>query len=413
MKTLIGKNIIWLMSEYGVRVVVNLIVGALIGRALGVSLYGVFQYALSITLVFMTLSYVCGVEVIVPRLIDAKNSVHDTAAILGSAMLVRSLAAAISYLSLIVFAINYESKSDFYAIAILGMTILLAEPFQVVTAWFQSRTNIGPKSIVSILSLLLKLGIVAALYVLDSKKMHYYAFAWLVEFLAAGVGLWFLFGRYIGVSPAVSWKEVKSLLSISWLFFAALAISGLLAKLDIFMLKSLASDEQLGLYGAAAQFNSGVIAMAPIFIMSLAPKLIYEVNDLSSVKKNIYRIVMLVGAVGVVALFMVVALSSVAINVLYGADFYVAGGIWSLLATGALFVYVDAALGTYFIKYKCGELLVLKALLLLGLGYVAYSLSIPKYGALGAAYGYIFVSVCSVVLSLVFIKYSISKRGTL
>lgn len=411
--TPIRKNILWLILEYGLRVAVNMVAAAFIGRALGVSGYGIFQYALSITAVFITLSYICGAEVVVPRLIETKNSVTDTATVIGSAAIIRIAAAIVAYSILVLFALSKEHGPTLRAIIIFGAMILLSEPSQIVTAWFQSRTNIGPKSAISILSLLLKLATVTFLYLNQATDISAYAAAWLVEFIAMCGGFYFLYTRLIGIRPRVSINEIKRLINFSSTFFIALTLSALLSRLDIFILKSVGADMELGLYSAAAQFHSGILALSPIFIMSLAPKWIYEINDRRIIKKNIYKMTLLLGAVGLVVFIFVAALSSYAINALYGKSFYGSGRIWLFLSIGMIFAYMDSALNTYFIKYRHGGLLAAKAATLLCIGYLFYQHFIYKYGALGAAYGYIITSFCSLTFNAFLIKHLNRTRGAL
>ncbi|TNH07240.1 hypothetical protein FHQ26_10415, partial [Testudinibacter sp. TR-2022] len=243
----IVSNIGWLLLEHGSRLIFALLSTSLLARGLGVEQYGLFQYALNLILVFMSISFICGAEVIVPMLVNA--SAKRRRLILGNAFYLRLFFSILAYVFLVSFVYISDTREQFYLILILGLILLVSEAFSVVTAWLQSQTNIKPKTILVISTSLIKCLIVALLFFFNVVDPIYYAFAWVFEagFIAFG-----LICIYKNISKSNFFYFSKPmffyLLKKGFPFFIALLLMYSFLRLDVIMLRHFSDLVTLGLY---------------------------------------------------------------------------------------------------------------------------------------------------------------------
>ena len=91
--SVVVRNILWALVERGLQIVMTLIITGLIAREFGPELYGKWQYALSLLFIATTLTYLCGSEVVVPRLVANPERAGK---VLGTAFAIRILISSIA-----------------------------------------------------------------------------------------------------------------------------------------------------------------------------------------------------------------------------------------------------------------------------------------------------------------------------
>ena len=96
------RNIFWLLAEHGSRIILSTLSVSLMARALGVEQYGLLQYTLGLVAAFSSISFLCGADVLVPRLVSASDS--DRKKLLGNAFVLRAAASLLAYCCLLFFS---------------------------------------------------------------------------------------------------------------------------------------------------------------------------------------------------------------------------------------------------------------------------------------------------------------------
>ncbi|MBV7433507.1 oligosaccharide flippase family protein [Cardiobacteriaceae bacterium TAE3-ERU3] len=383
---------------------VTLLVSGIVARALGVSSYGLFQYALSLSLIFMSLSYICGSEIIIPRLLRniSRRKQHD---LLSNTFLLRLIAAISAYILLLLTA-WYTEKSPLLLpiVSILGMMILCNEPFAVTTAWLQSRTFSKPKVLISITAMLVKIGFVLIIYYIFDRNILGFAIAWVSEFifLAIGLSIYYKKNIYLG-RPRFKFQLIRKLFYKGLPFFLALLIMQIFLRADMLMLEVLADDFALGIYASAMQLNLAVAAVAPLLVNTFAPKMVFSQKNISLIKRNVFYISGAIFGFSLLCLPILIYFSPMIVRIVFGESFAMSSKVFSYLLPGCCLYYLDCGLNIFFVKMGLGKLILLKWIFVLITALGLYKVLIPNYGVVGAALGYDIALLAAVIISLSFI----------
>lgn len=395
----IAKNIFWLLSEHGTRMLVGLLVAAIMARQLGVEQYGLFQYALGLAAVFSSISFICGAEVLVPMLTTA--DIQKRQQVMGNAFVVRLFFSAIAYIALVLFAFLTEEPPLFYLIALLGTAMLFSESFAVVTAWLQSQTNSKPRSILVMCSLAVKAGLMGLLYYLGFNNPLYYALAYILDPLIIALGLLIIFYKKTGqsffnYSFPIAYDLFKKGLPFFWGLMAMFAF----LRLDVIMLKQLSDLQTLGHYAAAMELLKSVTALSGILAGSMAPMLVYQYDDIAIIRKKIYMICLIMLVIAVMTAVIVQIVAPYFIPILFGASYIQSIPILSWLSWAACLYFLNEGLNLFIVKMGAGRLVLYKWLLALFVATVANYFLIPKYNAFGAVFGYSLGYLSTIIFGL-------------
>lgn len=379
----ITTNVFWLLLEHGIRIGLGLVVAGILARQLGVEQYGVFQYALNLTAIFASVSFICGAELLVPLLTNADT--HQKNKILGNAFAVRLFFSVMGYLGLLSYAFLTEPIQVVIVIALIGISILFSEAFGVVTAWLQSQTNSKPQSILVSLLLAVKAALILILWYFEIESIVFYALAYMIEPILIAGGLLFVYKKlnkewFFGFSYPVALELFKKGLPFFWGLMAMI----LFTKLDLIMLKKLTNAEELGYFAAALQVYNNINALAPILVMSLAPILIYQQDKLAIVKRNIILISLFMMGVALVGAVVVNMIAPYVVLILFGSSYTSTGAILSSLSWVSCLFFLNQGLNIYLLKYGLGYWVTLKWLIALVVAVPLYFLLVPMYGSLGA-----------------------------
>lgn len=381
------KNIFWLLAEHGTRMALSLIATAILARQLGVEQYGVFQYALSLVAIFISLSYICGSEVLVPMLTTSSMEYHQK--ILGNAFVVRFFFSVIAYLFLLLFAFLTEEPQVFYLIALLGITILYSESLGVVTAWLQSQTNSRPRSILVMASLVIKTGAMGSLYYFDFNSSIFYATAHIVASLIVAFGLLiFYYTKTNQMLFNYSFPVAYELFKKGLPFFGGMIAMFAFQRLDIVILKNFSDLYSLGQYAAATEMMRSVMALSPILVMSMAPIMVYKHNKFSKIRKNIILICMVMLMVSLLTSAIINLLAPSLVDLLFGSGYVETASILTVLVWTSCLIFLNEGLNIYLLKLGRGDLVSIKWVLAIMIALPVYWYCIPLYGAYGAVIGY-------------------------
>lgn len=398
------KNILWLLFGYLFRIVSNLVIASLVAKQLGVEQYGLFQYVLGLVVVFISLSYVCGAEVLVPKLVHAHDfSVLRT--ILGSSFIIRIFCSVLAYILLLIFVYTTsDTPTEFYLALILGITILFSEGFGVVIAWLQSQTQIRPYSISVNIILIFKVASIVLLDYFSVKNPVVYAIPWGVEAVFIAIALMLIFYKEKKTFFfQYSWSLVVQLLKEGASFFPAILLTFIFKKLDMIFLKSLVTSVELSYYATAAQLVTSVTAISTILVNSMAPLRVYSKAHIKDIRRNvIFNSVILFVLSALFAVFGQL-IAPVIIPFIFDKSFSGAIPILSWLLWCSTLLFVDASLNTFLIKMKLGMYATYKWLIAVIVSSVAYYILIPKLGVTGAILGYALGYLVACVIGIYFI----------
>lgn len=266
------SNIAWLFADRVVRMGVGLLVGVWVARYLGPADFGLLNYVMAVTALFVTIGAL-GLNDIVVR--DLVSRPAETGEILGTAAGLQLAGGALAFVSaMAAIVIMRPGEPQTWAIMALFAISLLGQCGDTVRAWFESRVQ--SRNVVWVANgvfagaTLLRIG-----GILAGLPLAWFALISGLELLLTSVGLIVLIRRTgrDGPEAMANWRFSKAralqMLKGSW----PLALSGIAItlnmRIDQVMLGQLLDDKAVGLFSAAVRLSE-VWYFIPVAIVASA-----------------------------------------------------------------------------------------------------------------------------------------------
>lgn len=403
--TRITSNIIWLLFERLIQIGFGVIMAGLLARSLGGQYYGYYQYAGAIIALFLSISFLCGAEIIVPLLSREKDHLRKDI-ILYNAFLIRVVASAFSYLALMSFVLLSGFDMDLnYLIIIWGISILFNEPVSVIKAWMESRTNLKPNVIIRAIAITVKLGFVIVFYKMD-LSVRYVGLIMLFEAAIVSLGqlVYFRnFHKFSGNSLFIDRNLVKSLLIKGLPFWMGVITMYAFLKVDKLILERFVTFHELGLYTSATALSEQICALAPIITISVGPLLVYKEKNRTIALHNVIKITLLMALVSLAGSLVVYFLSDIIVKIVYGREFLTAGGILKYSVWISVFAFIDNSLSLYIYDRGNFNVYILKWVSGLILCCCTIFFLVHRVGVLSGVFGIMTGYVASIAVTLLFV----------
>lgn len=331
-----------MFAEKFLRLLSGIFISAYVARYLGPAQYGLLNYVISLVGIFTAISFL-GLDDILQR--EVVKNPERTDAIMGSAFLMRVLAAVIVFVGFVVgietTPTDPTTKSLIY---IIGIGVLL-QAFGVIQYFFQAKVW----SRYTVTSQMVALSVVAILriiLVLNEAPLVWFAWATTLDYAVLAIGLIGFYSR--NVSSLFRWKfdatMAKFLLKTSWpLIFSSLAIT-IYMKFDQVMVKWMLGNEASGHYGVGVRLSEMWNFIPTAICGSLFPALINAKSNSEKLYterlQNLYDLV--IGMALAIAIAMTF-LSGPIVNVLFGEEFAPGANILSLYIWSGVFTFMGVA----------------------------------------------------------------------
>ncbi|CAG2128477.1 hypothetical protein LMG31506_00486 [Cupriavidus yeoncheonensis] len=401
MRRQIARNVVWLLGERALQVTIGIVTVALIARGVGPEGFAHFQYAQSLVLIASSIGLICGSEVVVPRLVASSSPAaqyHLLAHVFG----LRAVAAMAGYLLLLLaIVLTGQDAITVHIAAILGLSILLREPFGVVNAWMQAHTDNRAGVTFSLLALMLKGALISSLYLLQTHAVQEYAWAFVFEsaLLAALLARHYL-QRRPRLPASADRALVASLVRSGSVFWIGMMLMFSARRIDQLLLKPRVPLPDLGAYAACMQVLDNFALLATIIASSVAPLAIYAQPTLATARRNVARVAGGMAAIGATGGAIIAVSAPWIVHLLYGGRF---DATVTLLRQGALasgLLFADVGLSLFAIHLRKPGWLAAKCLLVLVVTAAVDLATIPRFGAQGAVFGYITGNALAVAAGL-------------
>lgn len=397
----VAGNLAWMLVERGLQVAGGIGIVAMLARGMGPEGFAHFQYAQAVVYIAASFVLICGSEVIVPRLVANPDSTAQHRLLMHGFGL-RFAAGVLAYVLIGGFMLASHQGPEFWMPSmILGLAVLLREPFGVITAWMLAHTRTRPNALFSLASLAVKAGCVALLFWLGVQSVPAYAAAIVLETVLASA----LLGHYyLRRAPrahvAVDTTLIRELLSNGALFWLSFVLMMSSRRIDQLLLKPLVPLGEFGAYAASMQILDNYVVVATILCAGIAPTYVYAQPTLAQARRNIMRIAVgttIVGAAGALA----IALSAHwIVHLLYGSAFASAAGLLQLAAMASMLIFADVALTLLPIYLRRPRLVAIKWGLVFAVTIAIDVIAIPAFGAYGAIFGYAVANLLSVLFGI-------------
>lgn len=355
--SVVVRNILWALIERGLQIVLTLIITGLIAREFGPELYGKWQYALSLLFIATTLTYLCGSEVVVPRLVAQPENAGK---ILGTAFAIRVLISAIAYFIGYTFTSLFLSDPEVVALSqIILLLLFLVEPPAVIVAWFQSRTNIAPAVKIRLAALSAKFTAIAAITYL-SLSYKLVAVAWVGEGLLVAILLFHVYFRLGSPQWGFSRTDAFTFLKEGAIFWFGLLFMTIFLRQDRLFLAEHTTYAELGIYSAAIQITENWLVLGTILSQSFAPKYLYGEKSVERVNRNIKNLLLLYLAAALLGASLLSFFSDFLITSIFGKSYAASAPLLQYAAFLSVATFTDSVFNALMLKERAAKWVVIK-----------------------------------------------------
>lgn len=380
-------NIGWLVADKVIRLIGGFIVGVLIARHLGPGEYGLWNYALAFSSLFVAVAGL-GLDSIVIR--DILRDDRQRPSLLATAFLLK-LIAGIGALALALGSISLVRQGDTVLVWLVGLSGIgfVFQAAQVIDFDYQAHGD-NHLSVIAQIS---------AFLVMALAKLALLAYdAPVVAFAAAGavevaMGMMFLVATFRWRGQRLDLRQAscglaRRLLADSWpLMLSGIAIS-LYMRIDQVMLGALAGDRAVGVYSAAVRLSE-LWYFLPMAISTAVFPAIIELRKGSpeTYRRRMQQYFDAMSLIGLAIALVMTFIGPALVLMLYGQDYASAGPLLVIHIWAGVFVYLGIASG----NWLAAEGLQIYSLARTVLGCtssIALNIYlIPRMGAMGAVLG--------------------------
>ncbi|MBI2598804.1 flippase [Candidatus Curtissbacteria bacterium] len=374
----------------GLTATATFIVTILISRALGEAGYGDFTKIAVFVGYFYTLADF-GLNSIYVKIADDKNQISLLKTLLGTRLLMAIALAATAIMIGFLVPYNPVSATGFsplvkIGIAIASLTIITQALYTTTNAMFQRKLRYDLSTIAVVFG---AFAVLAGTFLVTLQKGGLLAFTsiYVVQGVV-NVTLAFLFIKKLTglvIFPKFILSQAKKIISGAWPVGTALVLNLIYFRIDVFILSSVRSSAEVGVYGLAYQFFEAALTVPIFFANSIYPPLQdLARQDFSQFKSKVkFWLLTLAGISLLLVAFLVVIANF--IPVIYQGRF--TGSVLSLkvLALGMPFFFASALLWHTLIIFGKQKFLIL----IYGAGalfnLIANLIFIPRYGYMAAS----------------------------
>ncbi|NYH98077.1 lipopolysaccharide biosynthesis protein [Cupriavidus plantarum] len=394
----VAANLAWMLFERGLQVGIGIVVVAMLARALGPVGFAHFQYAQSMVLIAASFALVCGAEVVVPRLVAADGPHPEAArhALLAHAFVLRFAGGVIGYLLMLGYlGVTSPDTEIWHAALLLGIAILLREPFGVVSAWMQARTHNRPGVLFNMAALGTKAALVGALFLWGVREVSGYAAAFAIEAVVVA-GMQILYFRlrmrehHVGGLLSVDWRRSRlyELFASGGLFWGSFVLMMGARRVDQLVLQPAVPAADFGAYAACMQILDNFTVLASVLAAGLAPAYVYARGNLAEARANTGRVALALTALGLLGGAAIAACAPWIVHLLYGQAFASTIALLRAAALLSALVFADVGLTLLAVHLRRPDWIAIKWLAVFVVTLLLDLAIVPHYGSWGAIAGY-------------------------
>ncbi|KAA1244323.1 flippase [Aquimarina sp. RZ0] len=375
----------WMVLEKVIRLTINLFVGVWLARYLGPSDFGVLNFGIAITTIFLPLVNF-GLQGILVKELFINFKIKNK--ILGTAFFLK-----LGISLIVVFGIWVSGFFDIYSddvekkVVLFIALSLFFQPFLVIDSWYESQANAKKASIFKSL-FFVAISIVKVIFILKEYSIVSFAIIYGVEaaFIAIALSITYLRSEGSLLHWRFDFDILKSLTKKSWLLVFSSFSAVIYVKIDQIMIASMISEEELGFYSAAVRLSEAWYFIPLIISNALFPAILGAKQKGNN--KYFFMLQQLSDGFFLISFLLAIVVTFMAnyiIITLFGKEYNSSVIILQIHIWAAIFVFLRTVLSKWLIsedKYRFSLISQLSgALTNVLLNYIL----IPLYGGVGAA----------------------------
>ena len=393
----------WLLAEKVIRIISNILVGAIVARYLGPANYGLLNYALTYIAFFIPVASL-GLGDIVIR--EYLRNTHKENEILGTAMYLRFFSSFLM-VSLILIGILFSDNEPITntLIVITSITIIF-QSFDVLDRFFQAKTK-ARTTVKAYMASFLVCSAIKIILVLCNSPLVYFGVVQVLEIGILASAWVFYFQKhdrkisnfYFNPKLALGFIKESGILVLSSLMIV------LYTRIDQVMIKNMLDNTSLGNFSAAVKLSESYYFIPGIILNSLFPAILYgkSVSELEY-NKRLQRLYDLMTFCSVPIAILVSLFSDQIASLAFGPKYQHVGAVLSLHVWAGVFVFWGSVCTKWFVVEKIPAYITfntaLGGVINIGLNFFL----IPRYGIIGAASATLVAQSIATFLSLSLFK---------
>ena len=271
------KNTGWLLAGSLARMVIQLAVGVISARYLGPTNYGTLNYVGSYISLF---SIICELGLTITIVNEFVGKKDSDGTIIGSAVFMRSIAAAISTVLLVIIThITDPGDSVVFYVLIIRSLGLLFDSFNVINCWFQSKLQSKYTTIYELIAYIVS-SAYKIIILIFHKNIFWFAAATTIDQLLIAVFYYYGFKTKSKSKISISLQVCKKLIKQGIPFIFSGIMVYIYGQTDRIMIGKMIDQTAVGFYSCAAQIGT-MIGFIPMAIINSGKTLIMEQKSIS------------------------------------------------------------------------------------------------------------------------------------
>ncbi len=289
---------------------------------------------------------------------------------------------------------------------VISSVSLVLQAFQAFDYWFQSKV-LSKYSVVARTSGQIIVSILKILFILLSLSVTYFALTTIISGCISAV-IWIY--SYKKHSKNLStWtfdpQYAKSLLKDAWPLIVTSISVAIYMKIDQVMLKNMVNANAVGNYAVAVRVSELWYFIPMTIASSVFPSIISSKKD--SIEKYHRRLQYLYDVMVAIAVAIAIPmtfLSDFLIQLLFGSEYNMAGGVLALHIWAGIFVFLGVARGKWVINENYQKFTMIFMIIGALVNVLLNIFLIPEYGIMGAAWATVISQALSSWILAVFLK---------
>ena len=383
----------------------NFFVFVLAAKALGTDLFGKFSYIITFLGLSAAISEFGTTAIFSKDISQIKNS----ADVYWFNFIILRVTLCFIVMAVSVFLLYFLENNMF----IYMLTGILALPF-ITSRFFEPLFQVYGYPWYSTISSV-TYGTVYLFFILITillnKNLLFYIFSYAVSNFIYIVIAFFLASKLLQPKAEFNWQIIKNILKLSWPIGISFLIILINTRADIFMLASLKSYNEVGIYNAAYRFLDLSATLAIIITNPLLPLFSeYAVNNMEKLKQESAKLFEIIAIITIPIAIATPYLSSLIINLIYNPQFSPAADVLNIMSWVGILVFFSLFTTTICIAIGVVHFGWWSALLAASINIALNFMWIPKFSYIGSAWATL---ICEIILIGVSITYITKHMGNL
>ena len=394
------SNACWIIGCKLIKAVLTLVTTMITARYLGVSDFGVINYAAGLVAFVVPIMKLGIDSVLVHQIVEKPDAEGE---IVGTSIVLNLISAFLCILGIGAFVcIANRGEEETIIVCVIYSVLLVFQAVEILQYWFQAKLM----SKYSSMAMLFAYIIVAAsqiLMIVFKVNIYWFALSYSIDYLFISLILLIAYAKKGTQKFKFSFKRAKELFSISKYYIVSSLLVTVFSQTDRIMLKLMIDSEATGIYSAAATCAGMTSFIFAAIIDSMRP-VIFQVakdEDKTLFHKRMTELYSVIIYFSLIQCVVITLLSPIIIKIMYGEEFAASVNALRIVVWFTTFSYLGSVRNVWMLaenKQKYLWIINLSG----ALGNVILNLIlIPIMGVNGAAVA----SLCTQIFANVIIGY--------